>query len=115
MRRVFMLALLAATAFAADISGAWDFTVETQAGSGNPAFTFKQDGEKLTGTYKGLFGEAAVTGSVKGDKVEFSFEASREGQSVKNRYRGTVEGGTKMKGEAELGELGKATWTAVKK
>ena len=32
---------------------------ETEAGSGNPSFNFKQEGEKLTGKYKGLLGEFA--------------------------------------------------------
>src|SRR5262249_3632691 len=45
-----------------DVSGAWSVTVETEAGSGNPSFTFKQEGEKLSGKYKGAFGEADLTG-----------------------------------------------------
>jgi hypothetical protein len=36
-----------------DLTGAWSVTVETEAGSGNPSFTFKQEGEKLTGNTKG--------------------------------------------------------------
>src|SRR5262249_50860484 len=38
-----------------DVTGAWSLTVETEAGSGNPSFNFKQEGEKLTGKYKGAF------------------------------------------------------------
>src|SRR5262245_13559096 len=54
-----------------DVTGAWNVTVETDAGSGNPSFNFKQEGEKLTGKYKGLLGEFDLTGTVKGDKIEF--------------------------------------------
>ena len=50
-----------------DVSGAWSVEVETSAGSGNPAFTFKQECEKLSGKYKGAFGEFDVTGSLKGN------------------------------------------------
>ena len=59
-----------------DVTGKWTFTVETSAGSGTPTVTLKQDGEKLTGTYSGALGEAKLTGSVKGDAIEFSFEPS---------------------------------------
>jgi hypothetical protein len=62
---------------AIDISGAWMFTVETDQGTGSPEFTFKQEGEKLTGIYRGMFGEAPVEGKVTGNKIEFSPEGER--------------------------------------
>jgi hypothetical protein len=95
-----------------DITGAWAFQVETPAGSGTPTFTFKQDGEKLTGQYKGAFGEAPVTGSVKGNKVDFVIKVSVQGQDATIKYTGTVEKDGTMKGTAELGDIGSATWTA---
>lgn len=116
MFRLFaMLICIAAVVMAADISGAWDFAVETSAGSGNPSFVFKQDGEKLTGTYSGLLGKAELTGTVKGDQVDFQFKVSNENASGIVHYKGTIESATKMKGEVELAELGKGTWTATKK
>ena len=116
MYRLIAALLVAAVAmFAGNITGTWEFAVETSQGSGNPTFTFKQDGEKLTGTYSGRLGKADVTGTLKGEKVEFQFNVSRDGQSSTVRYWGTLEGATKMKGDAEYGELGKATWTASKK
>lgn len=105
--------LIAATA--ADISGTWSFTVETQAGTGNPVFVFEQQGEKLTGTYTGLLGKAQLNGTVKGDKIQFEFTASYEGQSIRCRYSGTIESPTRMKGTVEFAELGTGTWTAEKK
>ena len=116
MRKLALLTFFAYSVLcAADITGAWDFAVETAQGSGNPAFTFKQDGEKLTGTYSGLFGKADVAGSVKGEAVEFTFDVSLDGQTVKMRYKGKIESPGKMKGEVTLGELGSGTWTATKK
>jgi hypothetical protein len=56
-----------------DVTGKWAFNVETSAGAGTPTFTFKQDGEKLTGHYTGTFGEADLTGTVKGADITFSF------------------------------------------
>jgi hypothetical protein len=94
-----------------DISGAWFFQVETSAGSGSPTFTFKQDGEKLTGQYKGAFGEAPLTGSVKGNKVGFTIKVDAQGQQVTINYSGTIEKDGSMKGTADLGEAGSGTWT----
>jgi hypothetical protein len=98
-----------------DISGTWSFQVESSAGSGSPTFTFKQDGEKLTGQYKGAFGEAPLTGTVKENKVDFTIKVDVQGQQMTITYTGTVEKDGSMKGTAELGELGSATWTAKRK
>ena len=98
---------------ATNVTGTWDFQVETGQGSGAPVFTFKQEGEKLTGDYKGTFGEAPVTGTVKGAKIEFSFKVTGD-ISATIAYTGTIEGET-MKGSVKLGDLGEGTWTAKKR
>ena len=116
MIRATLCALLfSAALMAADITGKWDFSVETAQGSGNPSFEFKQEGEKLTGSYSGLFGTAKVTGTVKGDAVEFEFTVSQDGQSGKIQYKGTVESPSRMKGTVALASFGEGTWTATKK
>lgn len=114
-RAFLFLCLLSLTAFAADISGKWEFNVQTDAGGGSPNFVFKQDGEKLTGTYSGLFGEANLTGTVKGSEIEFSFEASLGDQKGKITYKGKIESASKMSGTVELAGLGSGTWTGTKK
>lgn len=114
MRKLLIVSLLSVAAFAADITGTWKATVETDAGSGTPTFVFKQDGENLTGTYSGQLGEAKLTGTIKGNKVDWSFEASAGDTKAKITYSGTLESGTKMKGTAVLGEFGKGTFTAEK-
>ena len=53
-----------------NVTGAWQFQVETSNGTGTPTFNFKQEGEKLAGQYKGAFGEAPLTGTVKDNKIE---------------------------------------------
>jgi hypothetical protein len=102
---------ICALAFAADISGKWSFDVVLDAGSGSPNFEFTQTGETLTGMYHGQFGDAKLTGTVKGDKVEFTFGS--DAGSVK--YSGTLDGANKMKGTVDYGEAGKGTFTATKK
>jgi hypothetical protein len=116
--RLLWIALLAGLAsarlLAHDISGNWEFNVDTGAGSGSPSFVFKQDGEKITGTYTGLFGKADLTGTVKGNQIDFKFDFSYSGQSGVAHYSGTIESPKKMKGKVEIGDLGEGTWTAAK-
>jgi hypothetical protein len=95
-----------------DVSGSWSVTVESEAGSGNPSFTLKQDGEKLTGKYKGAFGEADLTGTVKGDKIEFSFKVSGQVEGTIT-YTGTTDGKT-MKGKVNLAGMGEGTFSGNK-
>jgi hypothetical protein len=113
-RLLAFLLCAAAAALGADVTGTWKFTVETSQGSGNPTFTFKQDGEKIAGTYSGLFGEANVAGTVKGDRIEFHFKLDMDGQVIEVKYTGTIVSSTSMKGTAEIADLGSATWTAEK-
>ncbi len=98
---------------AVNVTGDWEFTVETDAGSGSPAFTFKQEGEKLTGKYKGLFGESDLTGTVKGDQIEFSFKVSGQIEGTMT-YSGTTDGKT-MKGKVNLAGVGEGTFTGKRK
>jgi len=103
----------ASQASSIDVTGDWTVQVETDAGSGSPSFSFKQDGEKLTGQYKGLLGESEVAGSVKGSQIEFSFKVSGqiEGTVV---YTGTTDGAT-MKGKVNLAGAAEGTFTGKKK
>jgi hypothetical protein len=105
----------AASGGAANISGVWIFAVETQAGSGSPTFTFKQDGENLSGTYKGQFGEAPLTGTVKGADIKFTVKVNAQGQDLTINYTGKIDGKDSMKGSASFGEMGEGTWTAKRK
>lgn len=96
-----------------DVSGKWIFTVQTDAGSGTPTVTLKQDGEKLTGHYSSAtLGEAELTGTVKGNDVKFSFNADAQGASVTVTYAGTLDGKDSMKGSVDLGGLAQGTFTA---
>ncbi|HMG35182.1 MAG TPA: hypothetical protein VKM94_14680 [Blastocatellia bacterium] len=99
---------------ATNITGTWDFQVETAGGTGTPVFTFKQDGENLTGHYKGQLGEAPVTGTVKGTDAKFTIKVNFQGQDLTIVYNGKVDGNS-MKGTAALGDLGEATFTAKKR
>jgi len=83
-----LLVVVTSALSAADMTGKWTFHVKFFLGSGDPWFEFKQDGEKLTGMYHGRFGEKQLTGTVKGNQVDFSFADNRGTAS----YSGTVTG-----------------------
>jgi len=97
-----------------DVSGVWAFAVEFSGGSGAPTMTFKQDGEKLTGQYVGQLGEAPLSGTIKGNAIDFTIKVTVEGNVATIQYTGTVEGAS-MKGTVKLGDLGEGTFTATKK
>ena len=111
------LAPVGSRAGAADISGAWAFSVSLDGGPQNFPMTFvlKQHGEKLTGSQTSGSGEPKVTGAVKGNKVEFSVEGkNRSGDPFKNTFTGVIESPTKMSGACEFPK-GSGKWTATKK
>jgi hypothetical protein len=128
MKRIFRLEVMLATlsvlsvilvptASAADnanVNGEWALTVETPNGTGTPTVTFKQDGEKLTGTYKGRFGESPLKGTIKGNDIKFSVTVSVQGQELVIEYSGTVDGSS-MKGKAKFGDAGEGSFTGKKK
>lgn len=110
MKTLVLFFAMAAVALAADISGKWSFEVVLDAGSGSPTFEFTQTGETLAGMYHGQFGDAKVAGTVKGNKVDFTFG----GAAGTVTYSGTLESDKKMKGTVDYGEAGKGTFTATK-
>jgi hypothetical protein len=96
-----------------DVTGKWTFNVQTDAGSGTPTVTLKQDAEKLTGHYSSQnFGEQELTGSIKGSDFTFSFTADVQGNSLHVTYTGKVESKDALKGTVDLGGVGQGTFTA---
>lgn len=100
-------------AYAQGVSGTWQLTVETQGGTGNPSVTLKQEGEEITGTYKGRFGDAPLKGTIKGNEIQFTISINAQGQDLKIEYNGTVDGST-MKGKVKFGEMAEGTFTGKK-
>ena len=96
-----------------NVSGNWKLTLETPNGTANPSLVLKQDGEKLTGTYKGRFGESPLEGAVKGKEIKFTVKVNAQGQEILLEYAGTVEGDM-MKGKVKLGDMGEADFKGKK-
>ena len=97
----------------ANIAGQWQFTVELAVGTGRPLVTFKQDGEKITGTYEGRYGKSALEGTVKENHVEFTISVVAEGTTVSGAFAGDIEKDG-MSGTVEYEGAGDGTWSAVR-
>jgi hypothetical protein len=103
----------AATQDKIDVTGTWAFEVTTEMGTGSSTMVFKQDGEKLTGTYTGQYGEAALTGSVKGKDITFAYDLARDSATFHVVYTGTIDKDT-MKGTLGIADMGTGSFTAKK-
>jgi hypothetical protein len=83
------MVLAVPAARAADVTGNW--TAETTTPDGNSfqlAFTFKQDGDKLTGTVQGPQGDAMDISNGKVDGNTVTFDVSFNGMTIS--HTGTV-------------------------
>jgi len=99
----------------AGITGKWTMTLEMSMGTANPALVFKQDGEKLTGTYTGRYGTFEFKGTLKDRHIEFGFKMSTDGGDSELSFSGEVAAdGQSMKGTGEIEGLGDVTWTAAR-
>lgn len=89
-----LVALFAFTASAADINGTWKATAEGPAGSMERTFTFKVDGNKLTGeTTSSLVGKSDITnGKIDGDNISFTITAKFQDTEMKLDYKGKIKG-----------------------
>ncbi|HSB07997.1 MAG TPA: hypothetical protein VLM38_00685 [Blastocatellia bacterium] len=83
-----------ALAWAANIDGKWVAQIPGQGGqTQEQTFTFKSDGEKLTGTVTSPRGEAAISdGTIKGDDISFTQTFEMQGNSIKVIYKGKISG-----------------------
>lgn len=83
---------------AADVAGTWTAEFDTQIGVQKYVFTFKVEGEKLTGEATAeRMGEKnppvkLIGGTVKGDQIAFTEPLSFQGQEVAITYTGTIAG-----------------------
>jgi hypothetical protein len=93
---VFLAAIFAAAASAADISGTWKGSAENQGATIERTFVFKVDGTKLTGeTTSEMMGKSVITdGKIEGDSISFTITANFQGNDMKLGYKGKVAGDT---------------------
>ncbi|MCL4522874.1 MAG: hypothetical protein M1453_00155 [Acidobacteria bacterium] len=96
-----------------NVTGKWESKFTTPQGEMTTTFTFKQEGEKLTGTVAGgRGGETPLEGTVKGNEVKFTVTRQTPNGEMKTEYTATVEGDT-MKGSV-VTPRGTRDWSATK-
>ena len=90
---------MASPAFAADINGKWKGTFEGgPSGAIEQNFTFKVDGDKISGTMTDEFiGEAKITqGALKGDDISFAVSGNGQMGEMTLNFKGKVTGADEM-------------------
>jgi hypothetical protein len=94
MRAIVCTALLAAAAFAADVTGKWTAQVPGRDGQTREVtYNLKADGSALTGTTSGRGGDIQISdGKVEGDTVTFKVKMEFNGNSIVQNYTGKVAG-----------------------
>jgi hypothetical protein len=96
-----------------DLTGKWLFTVTTDAGSGTPTVTLKQQGDTLTGHYSSqLLGEVDLKGTVKDQTFRFTISTTIQETTVVVTYAGTRDGNDGLKGTVDFGGMGSGSFTA---
>jgi L-seryl-tRNA(Ser) seleniumtransferase len=112
---VAVIVMVGVTAFAApaNVAGHWSVSLELGSIVGHPTLDLKQDGEKLTGTYRGRYGASPLEGAVKENQLGFTVTMTAEGQETSGYFSGTVDG-DRMSGSVEFEGAGDGTWSATR-
>jgi hypothetical protein len=92
VKSALLIAVLAAVASAADITGNWKADLQAPQGVVQVNYTFKQEGAKLTGTWQAAQSPTVdiTEGKVTGDKV--SFVVSMGSNAITFAHEGTIKG-----------------------
>jgi len=90
----FAVALLAVgvLGFAESVAGEWDGSFDTPGGARPFKFVLAVDGEKITGTAKRPTGDVPITGTIKGDVINFSYTINYGGNDLTLMFSGKVKG-----------------------
>jgi hypothetical protein len=80
-------------ALGADITGTWKAAFETQIGVQNYTYTFKVEGNKLTGHVKSEYSDTDIQeGTINGDDITFVENLNFEGMPLRIVYKGKIAG-----------------------
>lgn len=118
--RALVMAVALAAAFGAvtaaqdSVAGTWHLQVVFDQGSGAPTAVFKQDGEKLTGTYTGQMGQFPLEGTFKDKQIAFTVMVDVQGNQLAFTYVGALQDDGTLKGTVDLGGMASGTWTGKK-
>jgi len=96
IRGLFLTAfcIVGGLAHAADVSGTWTASFDTQVGKQEYTYTLKAEGAGLTGTAKSnLIGDSTLSdGKIDGNKISFVEKGNYQGMPLQFNYTGEVVG-----------------------
>ena len=101
----------------ADVSGTWIVSAQSPQGASESTAVLEQKGTALTGTITvPEMGTAKLTGTVKGDTVQFSFSLDMQGTALPVNVGGVIKDKDNMSGTIFLqGDMGNFPFTAKRK
>lgn len=99
--------------YAADISGVWSATFDTQVGQQNYTYEFSVQGAELTGSMKSGNGESKVeNGKVEGDTITFVENLDYQGTALKIDYTGKIISNDEISFSRKVGDIATEQLTA---
>ncbi|HMT09540.1 MAG TPA: hypothetical protein PKA82_16180 [Pyrinomonadaceae bacterium] len=95
------------------VAGEWDALMNTPGGSIPLKLIFVVDGEKITGTAKRSRGDVAITGTIKGSDIAFSYTIDYNGNAITMSFSGKVDG-DKINGAVSFNGGNEESWAATR-
>ena len=96
-----------------DVSGTWTLMINGPQGPVDAEATFKQDGDKVTGTMSSMAGETNVAGTLSGSSLSLAFNVVTPNGPLDVKMTAEVSG-AEMKGVVDY-SMGTADFTGKKK
>jgi hypothetical protein len=96
-----------------DVSGSWTLMINGPQGPVDAEATFKQDGDKVTGTMSSMAGETNVAGTLSGSTLSLAFNVVTPNGPIDVKMTAEVSG-EEMKGVVDF-SMGTADFTGKKK
>jgi hypothetical protein len=102
---------------AAALTGTWIMSMEIEnMGPATVELAFKQEGEKITGTYTGRYGTFPLEGALKERAIEFTVLLRTDAGDSYMYFAGEMaEDGKSLWGTGEIEGLGGVSWSAKPK
>jgi hypothetical protein len=110
-----MLLLFPLRLFAADATGVWKATFDTQIGEQNYTYTLMVDGSTVTGTIASANGEGPVVdGTTDGTAISFTENLKVQGMELVVKYMGTFVSDNEISFTRDVGGFATEMLTATR-
>jgi hypothetical protein len=112
-----MLALVAAAPVAAfaqgSVAGDWDLTLTTPQGTNTVSVSFKQDGDKVTGTLTSPMGSVPLAGTATAGELTATASIDVQGMALEMAFNGKLAGDA-LNGTVKVGDFGEFPFTGTR-